>query len=173
MKAQADKLVAQMYAHINEPVDATLWSAMFSFDVMGDAGFGKDFGSLSSGQEHPASKEIHGFLWVLGVVQSIPWLPSLLSSIPGANRGFAAFFDLCAQVLIDKQKVVHYKDLIYARLAYQFQSFNIDEEPRDLVSWLLKATYEKDLSASPTPESLADDNRGVIIAGRYLVLFLV
>lgn len=106
VKAQADKLIAQIYRHINEPIDATLWSAIFSFDVMGTAGFGTDFGGLSSGQEHPASKEIHSFVWVLGVIQSIPWLPNLLSSVPGANRGFATFFGLCANVLAEKQKVV-------------------------------------------------------------------
>lgn len=116
MKAQTDKLIAQIYSRINSPVDATLWAAMFSFDVMGDAGFGMDLGSLSSGQEHPASKQIHGFVWVLGVVQSIPWLPNLLSSLPGVNRGFAAFFDLCALVLADKEKVVVRADLILAHL---------------------------------------------------------
>lgn len=34
------------------------------------------------------------------------------------------------------------------------------------MSWLLKAIKDKDVSASPTRESLTDDSRVVIIAGR-------
>lgn len=105
-----------MHARANQPVDATLWSTIFSFDVMGDTGFGTDFGSLGSGTEHLASKEIHRFLWIVGVVQSVPWLPNLLSSLPGANVGFATFFDLCGRVLEDKQKVVAQSDFILAYL---------------------------------------------------------
>jgi hypothetical protein len=73
-----------MHARIGQPIDATLWSMFFTFDVMGDV------------------------------------------------------------------------------------AFSIDEEPEDVGSWLLKAVYEKDASASPTLKSLADDNRGVVIAGKYV-----
>jgi hypothetical protein len=37
-----------------------------------------------------------------------------------------------------------------------------------VVGWLLKAVHEKDVSASPTPKSLAEDNRGLIVAARYM-----
>lgn len=47
------------------------------------------------------------------------------------------------------------------------QSLNIEKEPTDIIGWLLNAIHEKDTSASPTRESLSDDTRAVIIAGRY------
>jgi hypothetical protein len=38
--------------------------------------------------------------------------------------------------------------------------------PQDIVSWLLKAIKEQDVSASPSAAALEDDARVVIIAGR-------
>lgn len=46
------------------------------------------------------------------------------------------------------------------------QVLDIKKQPEDIASWLLRAAKEKDGSASPTPESLADDSRLLIIAGR-------
>jgi hypothetical protein len=37
-----------------------------------------------------------------------------------------------------------------------------------VVSWFLKAVHEKDASATPTAQSLVDDNRAVLIAARYV-----
>lgn len=49
------------------------------------------------------------------------------------------------------------------------QKWNADDYPRDIVSWLLKAWVEKDVSAAPSLESLHEDSRVVIIAGRYVL----
>ena len=38
-----------------------------------------------------------------------------------------------------------------------------------MASWLLKAVIEKDVSASPTAQSLTDDSRTLIIAGRFVI----
>jgi hypothetical protein len=46
------------------------------------------------------------------------------------------------------------------------QTFNVHDEPEDILGWLLKAIQEKDASAPPTAQALEDDNRGAIIAGR-------
>jgi hypothetical protein len=105
IKKQVDELMKQLRSRAGHPVDATLWSMFLSFDVLGDIGFSKDFGNMSTGKEHPALQQLHGFLWTIGVVQAVPWLPSLLSSVPGATRGVSSFFDLCNSVLTDKQKV--------------------------------------------------------------------
>jgi hypothetical protein len=77
----------------------------FAFDAMGDVAFSKDFGNMTSGQEHPGLQQMHGYLSVLGVVQAVPWLPSLLSGIPGATRGIADFYNFCNDVLAEREKV--------------------------------------------------------------------
>jgi hypothetical protein len=77
----------------------------FSFDTMGDVGFSKDFGNMKTGEEHPALQQMHGHLWMLGVVQAVPWLPNLLSGIPEADRGIKGFYELCNGVLAEKQRV--------------------------------------------------------------------
>jgi hypothetical protein len=41
-----------------------------------------------------------------------------------------------------------------------------EKYPQDIVSWLLKAVKEGDVSASPSAAALEDDARVVIIAGR-------
>jgi cytochrome P450 len=46
-----------------------------------------------------------------------------------------------------------------------WQTFDPDEYPQDISTWIIKAVMEKDISASPTVESLGDDARLIIIAG--------
>lgn len=72
---------------------------------MGDIGFGKPFTNMITGTEDPAIRAMHEHMWILGVVQAIPWLPLLISAIPGANVGLAEFFGVCEKVLKHKQRV--------------------------------------------------------------------
>ncbi|KAF1962854.1 cytochrome P450 67 [Byssothecium circinans] len=148
IKAKTDMLVEKIRELNGKQIDMTKWSMLFGFDVMGEVGFGKDFGSLTSGQEHPAIKAIHEHIAVLGVFQTVPWLMNLLGSIPGAAASFAEFFGMCEKEMVEKEK-----------------TWNSRTDPQDLASWLIKAVREKDVTASPTKESLADDSRVIIIAG--------
>jgi cytochrome P450 len=115
---------------------------------MGDIGFGKDFSNLTSGVEHPAIAQIHKHMSILGVFQTLPWLMNILGSIPGAASSFAEFFEFCAKQMQEKK-----------------DEYSPEKNPKDVASWLVKAVIEKDVSASPTPQSLADDSRSLIIAG--------
>ncbi|KAF2036184.1 cytochrome P450 [Setomelanomma holmii] len=148
IKSQVDELVKQLVSRQGQSIDVTKWSLFYSFDTMGSVGFRKDFGNMILGQEHPALQQMHEHLWMLGVLQAIPWLPNLLSGLPEADRSIKGFHDLHNNILTEKQK-----------------SYDDNTEPADVVSWLLKAFYEKDASASPTTLSLADDNRAFIVAG--------
>jgi cytochrome P450 len=85
---------------------------------------------------------------ILGVFQTLPWLMNILGSIPGAASSFAGFFDFCAEQMQEKK-----------------DEYSPEKSPKDVASWLVKAVIEKDVSASPTPQSLADDSRSLIIAG--------
>lgn len=133
---------------------------------MGDLGFGKPFSNMVTGKEHPGIHAMHKHLWVLGVVATISWFPRLLSAIPGSDVGLAEFLDLCAAVLKDKLEVSKGFDFDELLKLKSLQTYDSSKEPRDIVSWLLKAVKDGDSSAPPTKEALADESRSVIIAGR-------
>ncbi|EED16249.1 benzoate 4-monooxygenase cytochrome P450, putative [Talaromyces stipitatus ATCC 10500] len=148
IKAKVDSFVSQIQVNEHKPLDATAWSMFLSFDIMGEVGFGKDFNNLSTGKENPAIRAIHEHMTVLSVLSHVPWLLYLISSIPGATAAYADFFRWCGNEIDLKQK-----------------TWNPEEYPQDIVSWLLKSYVEKDISASPSLESLHEDSRVVIIAG--------
>lgn len=105
VKSKADVLIRQLYGSTGSSVDITKWSMLFAFDIMGEVGFGKDFNSLASGQEHPAIKGIHEHIAVLGVLQTVPWFLNLLGTIPGAAASFSEFFSVCEKELEEKERV--------------------------------------------------------------------
>jgi hypothetical protein len=86
-------------------MDASAWSMFFSFDVMGDVGFGKDFNNLKSGVEHVAIRGVHEHMTMLGIMSPVPWLLYILSSIPGATAGYIDFFSFCAGQIREKNQV--------------------------------------------------------------------
>ncbi|KAF3038407.1 hypothetical protein E8E11_005959 [Didymella keratinophila] len=147
IKAKADAFMRQL-RQSSEPFDASAWSMFYSFDVMGEVGLGKDFNNLTSGQEHPAIKGVHDHMTMLGILSTVPWLLNVLSSIPGVAAGYSSFFHFCSSEIQAKNK-----------------TWDNEKYPQDIISWLLKAVKDKDVSASPSPEALEDDTRVVIIAG--------
>ena len=78
---------------------------LLTFDIMGEVGFGKDFGGLQTGVEHPAIKAIHDHMKILGIMGTVPWLLNLMSWIPGATKGYAPFFLWCENEVKAKQHV--------------------------------------------------------------------
>jgi hypothetical protein len=105
IKAMADIFVDQLRNAAGEPRDATAWSMFFSFDVMGEVGFGKSFGNLSSGVENRATQIIHGHVKLLGALSTVPWLLNIFASLPGAASTFHEFFDFCYSTLKKKEEV--------------------------------------------------------------------
>ncbi|KAF1851981.1 cytochrome P450 67 [Cucurbitaria berberidis CBS 394.84] len=148
VKAQTDILLQQLMNRAGQPMDISEWAMFYSFDVMGDVGFGNPFTNMATGREDPAIYAMHKNIWPLGMILTIPWFPLLVGAIPGAKAGLSEFYGVCTKTLEDKQKM-----------------FESDKEPTNVVAWLLKAIEEKDVSASPTHESLAGDTQGVILAG--------
>jgi hypothetical protein len=81
------------------------WAMYFSFDVMGEVGFGKDFNNLTTGVEHSAIKGVHSHMTMLGIMSTMPWLLNVLSCIPGAAAGYSEFFSFCAGQIREKHEV--------------------------------------------------------------------
>ncbi|KAB8263331.1 cytochrome P450 [Aspergillus pseudonomiae] len=146
--AQAEKLISQIEANQGKPLDATTWSMLFAFDIMGDVGFGRDFGNLATGNAHPVISAVHDHMRFIGVVSHLPWLLNMLGKIPGAAAGYQGLFKWCADQIETKHK-----------------SWDHEKYPQDIMSWDLKAFIDNDISAPPSEPALHDDSRVVVIAG--------
>jgi hypothetical protein len=105
IKAKVDMLINEFRNSVGTPKDATAWMMMLSFDIMGEVGYSKDFGSVSSGKEHAAAKAIHDHMTILGVLSATPWLLYMLQFIPRATAGYAPFFAWCASMITEKKSV--------------------------------------------------------------------
>ncbi|PVH98329.1 putative cytochrome P450 [Periconia macrospinosa] len=148
IKSKVDILTAEFLKTAGTPKDVTAWMMMLAFDVMGEIGYGKDFGGLVTGREHAAAKAIHDHMTILGTIGMVPWLLYMIQFIPGAAAGYAPFFKWCGDMIREKKTM-----------------WDPEKYPQDIASWLIKAVMEKDVSASPTEASLTDDGRLIIIAG--------
>jgi cytochrome P450 len=69
-------------------VNFTQLALFFGFDVMGDTAFGDAFGMLETNKAHPVVDIMRSGIFVLGRLTPIPWLVTILTSIPGANKDF-------------------------------------------------------------------------------------
>ncbi|KAF4303033.1 Cytochrome P450 [Botryosphaeria dothidea] len=143
-----DKLVKQLQSRKDQVIDLQKWASFFSFDVMGDVGLGKGFGTLDTGEDHPGIAAVHDAMYSVGLMTPVPWLISLLTAIPGAASAIVDFQKYCADAVDEKEKTL-----------------DKDTEPADIMSWILKAKYENDRSAPPGLQALHEDSRLIIAAG--------
>jgi len=105
IKSKVDNLIADFRKTAGDPKDVTAWMMMLAFDIMGEVGYSKDFGSIVSGKEHAAAKAIHDHMTILGIVGMTPWLLYIIGHIPGASAGYAPFFKWCARMIKEKKSV--------------------------------------------------------------------
>ncbi|GKU12713.1 unnamed protein product [Fusarium langsethiae] len=141
-------------AQAGTPMNITDYMMFLSFDVMGVVGFSKDFHMVENETEHPAIKGVHESMMAIGVLGTVPWVLSMAGKIPGAAGGYARFTRWCHEQLQEKRKII----------ASEKASLK-DQEPRDIMSWLLKAKEDGDPCAPPGDQAVEEDARLLIIAG--------
>ncbi|KAH0524178.1 hypothetical protein TsFJ059_009080 [Trichoderma semiorbis] len=154
IQAKVDLLLSKLANHCGRPIDMTEYAMFFGFDVMGDIGFSKDFHMLELESEHLAIKGVHESMLAIGVLGTVPWLLSMISKVPGAAASFSRFTTWCHRELQKKREIV----------ASEAAALK-DQDPRDIISWLLKALNEGDPSAPPGEIAIQEDARLLIIAG--------
>ncbi|OTA99056.1 hypothetical protein M426DRAFT_325461 [Hypoxylon sp. CI-4A] len=143
-------LADQLISHISQRgiIDVTEKAMYLTFDVMGSVGLGRSMNCVAHNFNHPAIKAIHDHMGIFSIGTHVPYLLNLLANIPKATAGYAPFYKYCHDQVVEKRKTL-----------------DLSKTPQDILSWLLKAVIEKDISASPTKESLDEDSRALIIAG--------
>lgn len=130
-----------------QPLDMGKWFNFYSFDVMGDLGFGSPFGMLESGEQHWAIKLLNDGMephrWSLPI-----WMFRLLLAIPGLAAGYWRFVNFCTEQL-DR------------RMKQQGEKENLD------ITHTLIEHYEKndDETKKTQLHMLRGDSRLIIVAG--------
>lgn len=137
-----DKLVQRVKEHQGGKINWTRWANLYSFDVMGQLSFGKDYGMLDSGERHWALD-----LLTEGMSTAPPkppiWMFRLLIAIPGLAGGFFKFPKFCSD-----------------ELKWRVDRTGAD---KDITGWLLKAY--KDWVHPETDPMFQADVRLIIVAG--------
>lgn len=94
-------LIDRLGEHGGQGVNAAKWFNFYSFDVMGDLAFSKDFGMLRSGEQHFAVKLLDDALGVQGF--KLPtWIFRMLIAIPGLTEKYWRFIQYCDEQLAAK-----------------------------------------------------------------------
>lgn len=85
-------------------MNVSKWFNFYSFDVMGDLGFGQPFDMLKSGKSHWAINLLNEGMDPVGFCFP-PWFFRTLLAIPGAATGYFRFINFCTKQLDDRMKV--------------------------------------------------------------------
>ncbi|KAI1136397.1 putative cytochrome P450 monooxygenase [Hypoxylon sp. FL0543] len=94
-------LIDRLAEFKGQPVNAAKWFNYYSFDVMGNLAFGRDFGMLKSGQQHWAVALLDDALGVQSM--KLPtWIFRMMIAIPGLTEKYWKFIEFCDQQLAAK-----------------------------------------------------------------------
>ena len=89
MKAYADQLERLIAQSEGRPIIVNQYFQWFSFDVLGQVAFSKDFNMLRGADWHFAIKVLRDGMAMLGPLSPTPWLVNLGSNVPtGSARDF-------------------------------------------------------------------------------------
>lgn len=142
------------------PLEITQWTMLFSFDIMGLIGLGRDFHGIPTGTLHPAIGALREHMRMLGILAHVPWLLNLLALVPGASGAYAPFFSFCAQQVREKRERM---------LADKNRHASMEKTGMavpDIMTWLIGAYDDpSDPLGVPSRAALDEDSRVVIIAG--------
>lgn len=104
IKKYQNKLIAKFGALDNQPVDASKWLMLFSFDIMGDLAFGASFNMLEASEEHWAIRLLNEGMATMSWMFPM-WFFRLMIAIPGLTRNHWRFISYCAQRVNERMSV--------------------------------------------------------------------
>src|SRR6195952_2145390 len=111
-----------------KPINISKFFNLYSFDVMGDLGFGRSFNMLQSGETHWAIKLLNEGMDPVGLAFP-PWFFRFLIAIPGLSKGYHQFIGFCCQQLDDRMKMEKMENPdITATLIEHFRATEAQEE---------------------------------------------
>ncbi len=142
-----ERFQSQMLKLAGQPINVSHWFNYYSFDVMGDLAFNKDFGMLANGESHWAVSLLSEALAIQGL--KLPtWIFRLLLAIPGLAHKYWKFIGYCDEKLDNRMKEGSQGD-------------------SDIMATLLAAANHKPGQQLAPQEdmTLRSDSRTIIVAG--------
>lgn len=125
-------------SNTGKPINVSRWFSYYSFDVMGDLGFGKSFGMLTTGEAHYFMTKLNEGMLPLGWISPIPWITPVFAQTPIIGAGFRELLRWSGEQ-VEKRKM-------------------LKVDIPDIISWL----FQDDKADS---EWLHGDGRLVVVAG--------
>lgn len=96
-----ERFVSQMMKFATQPVNVSHWFKYYSFDVMGDLAFNKDFEMLANGESHWAVSLLNQALALQGL--KLPtWIFRMLLAVPGLAHKYWKFIGYCDKQLSNR-----------------------------------------------------------------------
>ncbi|KAF1958643.1 cytochrome P450 monooxygenase-like protein [Byssothecium circinans] len=111
-----ERLSENIDRRISQPINCTQLFLFFGFDVMGDTAFGSGFGMLESNKEHPIVQIMRGGIYIIGRLTPVPWLITILSSLPGGNGDFKKLEAFAEESILKRAKMERGEDDVMSKL---------------------------------------------------------
>lgn len=123
----------------------------YTFDVMGDIGFGRSYGQIESGVVHPAVNKVHNFLKAGVIAIQMLWVVNFLRLIPGLDDPMRDLKEWAEQLLAERSQL------------RAFEKHN--EIERDLMSYVEESKKVVDTRWPMSDKDIAEDAVTLQIAG--------
>lgn len=127
------------------------WCHYYTFDVMGDIGFGRSYGQIETGSAHPAILKVQNFLRAGVIALQMLWIVNFLQLIPGLDDPMRDMMEWAEKLLEERAK---YRD-------FEKQG----SEDRDLMSYVEESRRVVDSRWPMTDKDIAEDAVTLQIAG--------
>lgn len=116
VKTHVDNLSENIGKRLGESRNFTELFLFFGFDVMGDTAFGSGFDMLKTNEEHPIVQIMRGGIFIIGRLTPIPWLVTVLSSLPGAAGDFKKLEAFAERSIQNRAKLDRGEDDVMSKL---------------------------------------------------------
>ncbi|KAF2243918.1 cytochrome P450 monooxygenase-like protein, partial [Trematosphaeria pertusa] len=145
VNTHVDSLSKNISKRVGEAINCTQLFLFFGFEVMGDTAFGSGFGMLETNEEHPIVQIMRSGIYIIGRLTPVPWLVTVLTSLPGANADFKRLEAYAEKSIIARSKM--------------------DRDPDDVMSKLIAAARDPKDPDKIDFHWLGGDAMVIIIAG--------
>ena len=126
------------------------WCHFYTFDIMGDLGFGRSYGQIESGSAHPAITKVQNFLKAGVIAVQMLWAVNFLQLIPGLDDPMRELKEWAEQLLKERDERTTEKER---------------EENRDLMSYIEESRRVVDNRWPMSDKDIAEDAVTLQVAG--------
>lgn len=145
-----NRLCARFAEFNGKPITVNDWCHFYTFDIMGDLGFGRSYGQIESGKAHPAITKVQNFLKAGVIALQMLWIVNFLQLIPGLDDPMRDLKEWAEALLKERDERTTEKER---------------EENRDLMSYVEESRRVVDERWPMTDKDIAEDAVTLQVAG--------